>query len=144
MVPKNSVRLPQILVLAKTISGGSTAAIQVNILSSPSSWRLYVPGTVLGRCIFVMLVHAFINLLENLANASFFSWFFCRKTPCPMVFAHFQYSMLLPLLLTCFPSCTRGHQVSKLSAARGTAGRFPAVVVLHSLCITVFHQCALG
>lgn len=133
---------PKILVLAKTISGGLTVTTQVNILSSPSTWRLHLLGTGLGGCIFLMLVHVYINLLENLANASFFSWFFCRKTLCPMVFVHFQFSMLLPLLLMCSPSCTRGHQVSKLSAARGTAGRFPAVVLLHSLWITVFHQCA--
>jgi len=69
---------------------------QVIVPSSPSTQKLHLPGTDSGARVFLMVVHADINLVENPANVSFFPQFLCRKTLCPMVSAHFQCFMLLP------------------------------------------------
>ena len=56
---------------------------QVTILSSPSTQKPHLPDADSGARVFLMAVHADINLVENPANVSFFSLIPMQEDPVP-------------------------------------------------------------
>lgn len=56
---------------------------QVTVLSSPPTQKLHLPGTDLGARVFLMAVHADINLVESPANVSFFPPISMQEDPVP-------------------------------------------------------------